>query len=166
MYNIIQLNDKELPELQTIAKELGVKDAESLQKVDLVYAILDEQAVAKATQKAASDKNKEAQPRKRSRISVKKEGDKVYTATQDKATKLEAKTPEIQPKPLIVAPTEKPVEEEKTEPVVVVETPVEEKEIKSEEKPAPKKRGRKSKAQKEAEAKAAEAETIAPITET
>ena len=166
MYNIIQLNDKELPELQTIAKELGVKDAESLQKVDLVYAILDEQAVAKATQKAASDKNKEAQPRKRSRISVKKEGDKVYTATQDKATKLEAKTPEIQPKPLIVAPTEKPVEEEKTETVVVVETPVEEKEIKSEEKPAPKKRGRKSKAQKEAEAKAAEAETIAPITET
>ena len=30
MYNIIQLNDKDLSELQSIAKELGVKNAESL----------------------------------------------------------------------------------------------------------------------------------------
>ena len=92
MYNIIQLNDKELSELQTIAKELGIKNVESLKKDQLVYSILDEQAIAKATQKA---NNGESQPRKRSRISVKKEGDKVYTATKDKATKLEAKTPDL-----------------------------------------------------------------------
>lgn len=170
MYNIIQLNDKELPELQSIAKELGVKNAESLQKVDLVYAILDEQAVAKATQKAASDKNKESQPRKRSRISVKKEGDKVYTATQDKAVKLEAKTPEIHPKPQIIISEEKPVQEEKVELPAVPETPevlvqANENEPKPEEKPAPKKRGRKSKAQKEAEAKAAEAEAMTSVAE-
>ena len=36
MYNIIQLNDKDLPELQSIAQELGVKNVESLKKDDLV----------------------------------------------------------------------------------------------------------------------------------
>ncbi|HAN10972.1 MAG TPA: transcription termination factor Rho, partial [Bacteroides sp.] len=42
-----------------------------------------------------NEERKEGQPRKRSRISVKKEGDKVYTATKDKAQKLEANTPPL-----------------------------------------------------------------------
>ena len=93
MYNIIQLNDKELSELQSIAKELGIKNADSLKKDQLVYDILDEQAVRNAAKKSSA--TNEGQSRKRSRISVKKEGDKVYTATKDKAVKLEANTPEI-----------------------------------------------------------------------
>lgn len=32
MYNIIQLNDKNLSELQVIAKELGIKKADSFKK--------------------------------------------------------------------------------------------------------------------------------------
>ena len=99
MYNIIQLNDKDLSELQQIAKELGLKKTSTLRKEELVYRILDEQAIVGATKKAAAAKaneeRKEGQPRKRSRISVKKEGDKVYTATKDKAQKLEANTPPL-----------------------------------------------------------------------
>ncbi|MEQ3146963.1 transcription termination factor Rho [Phocaeicola coprocola] len=99
MYNIIQLNDKDLSELQQIAKELGLKKTSTLRKEELVYHILDEQAIVGATKKAAAAKaneeRKEGQPRKRSRISVKKEGDKVYTATKDKAQKLEANTPPL-----------------------------------------------------------------------
>lgn len=99
MYNIIQLNDKDLSELQQIAKELGLKKTSTLRKEELVYRILDEQAIVGATKKAAAAKaneeHKEGQPRKRSRISVKKEGDKVYTATKDKAQKLEANTPPL-----------------------------------------------------------------------
>ena len=124
MYNIIQLNDKDLSELQQIAKELGLTKTESLRKEDLVYRILDEQAIVGATKKAASAKSgeekKEGQPRKRSRISVKKEGDKVYTATKDKAQKLEANTPALPaPAPLFkdelpqtvpAAPAESPAE--------------------------------------------------------
>ena len=49
MYNIIQLNDKNLSELQVIAKELGIKKADSFKKEELVYKILDEQAIAGAT---------------------------------------------------------------------------------------------------------------------
>mgnify|MGYP003305355399 CR=1 FL=1 len=55
MYNIIQLNDKELSELQSIAKELGIKNAESMKKDELVYGILDEQAIAGASKKAAKE---------------------------------------------------------------------------------------------------------------
>ena len=54
MYNIIQLNDKDLSELQSIAKELGIKKTDSLKKEDLVYKILDEQAIVGATKKVAA----------------------------------------------------------------------------------------------------------------
>lgn len=59
MYNIIQLNDKEVSELQSIAAELGIKKTDSLKKEELVYKILDEQAIAGATKKVAADKLKE-----------------------------------------------------------------------------------------------------------
>ena len=91
MYNIIQLNDKDLSDLQSIAKELGIKKVESYKKEDLVYLILDEQAIAKATKKVAknNEEKSEKPSRKRTRVSVKKDGDKVYTATKNAATKLE-----------------------------------------------------------------------------
>ena len=76
MYNIIQLNDKNLSELQAIAQELGIKKTDSLKKEELVYKILDEQAIAGATKKVAADKLKEERKgdkQKRSRVTVKKE---------------------------------------------------------------------------------------------
>ena len=45
MYGILELHSKSLDELNAIARELGVKKAESMSKEDLVYRILDEQAV-------------------------------------------------------------------------------------------------------------------------
>ena len=87
MYNIIQLNDKSLSELQTIAQELGIKKTDSLKKEELVYKILDEQAIAGATKKVAADKLKEerkGEKQKRSRVTVKKESaDKVFTANKN-----------------------------------------------------------------------------------
>ena len=87
MYNIIQLNDKDLSELQVIAKELGIKKTDSLTKVDLVYKILDEQAIAGATKKVAADKlkeeRKEEQKKKRSRVAPAKKDNKVVSATKE-----------------------------------------------------------------------------------
>lgn len=76
MYNIIQLNEKSLPELQIIAQELGIKKADSLKKEELVYKILDEQAIVGATQKVAAEKQKEerkAEKQKRSKSNPKKD---------------------------------------------------------------------------------------------
>ena len=87
MYNIIQLNDKDLSELQVIAKELGIKKTDSLKKEDLVYKILDEQAIAGATKKVAADKlkeeRKEEQKKKRSRVAPAKKDNKVVSATKE-----------------------------------------------------------------------------------
>ncbi len=149
MYNIIQLNDKDLSELQSIAKELGIKKAESYKKEDLVYHILDEQAIAQAAKKAAkiNDDKSEKQPRKRARVSVKKEGDKVYTATKDKATKLEAVTPPIPEKvsPIHTETTDTPIVEETKKEVIEPTAHASSKidEVPTEAKAAPKKRGRK-----------------------
>ena len=44
MFEISQLKEKKLPELQEIAKELKVPKFSSLKKIDLVYQILDLQA--------------------------------------------------------------------------------------------------------------------------
>jgi transcription termination factor Rho len=96
MYNIIQLNEKELSELQSIAKELGVKKTDSMSKEQLVYTILDEQAIVGASKRATATKDKEAPQRKRSRINVKKDSDIVYTANKDKAQKMEAQKMEVQ----------------------------------------------------------------------
>ncbi|KAA6310938.1 hypothetical protein EZS27_037846, partial [termite gut metagenome] len=77
MYNIIQLNDKQLSELQAIASELGLQKIESLNKEELVYKILDEQAIAGATKRVTVNKVKEEkksdEKKKRSRV-TKKEG--------------------------------------------------------------------------------------------
>ena len=45
MYNIEELRIRLLSELKEIAEELGVKNFKSLKKEDLVYAILDQQAI-------------------------------------------------------------------------------------------------------------------------
>ncbi|WP_455667755.1 transcription termination factor Rho [Phocaeicola sp.] len=151
MYNIIQLNDKDLSELQSIAKELGITKTDSLKKEELVYKILDEQAIVGATKRVAAEKDKEGQPRKRSRINVKKDGDKVYTATKDKAQKLEANAQqagveETQEAAPATAPKAEKAAEENAEDK------------------APKKRGRKPTVKKTAEQPEAQPATVAEET--
>src|SRR5690606_728069 len=45
MYNIEELKIRLLSELREIAEELGVKNYKTLKKDDLIYAILDQQAI-------------------------------------------------------------------------------------------------------------------------
>ncbi len=45
MYDILQLNQKTVTELKEIAKELDIKKYQKLKKEDLVYTILDQQAI-------------------------------------------------------------------------------------------------------------------------
>ena len=46
MFNVEELKAKKLDELQTIAKELGAKKVSQIKKMDLIYTILDLQAVS------------------------------------------------------------------------------------------------------------------------
>jgi transcription termination factor Rho len=51
MYDILELNQKLLPELREIAKDLKIKKVESFKKQDLIYKILDTQAIQEAETK-------------------------------------------------------------------------------------------------------------------
>jgi transcription termination factor Rho len=55
MYDIIELSRKLLPDLKEIAKELDIKKIESFKKQDLIYKILDTQAII-ASEKKTDDK--------------------------------------------------------------------------------------------------------------
>jgi len=45
MYDILELNKKLVSELREIAKQLKIKRVEALRKQDLIYRILDQQAI-------------------------------------------------------------------------------------------------------------------------
>jgi len=80
-YNILELNGKQLPELQEIAESLNIKKAKSLQKEELVYKILDEQAISWAviqTEKEARKKEKRTQ-----RTNNQSDSDKKSDSTSD-----------------------------------------------------------------------------------
>ncbi|MCB0530779.1 MAG: transcription termination factor Rho [Lewinellaceae bacterium] len=54
MYDILQLNDMLVPELKEIASQLGIKGYHKLTKQDIIYRILDEQALVE--KKSGGDK--------------------------------------------------------------------------------------------------------------
>jgi transcription termination factor Rho len=58
MYDILELNKKLVPELREIAKELNIKRVESYKKQDLVYKILDTQAIQEAEKKEQKSSGK------------------------------------------------------------------------------------------------------------
>ena len=65
MYDILQLNDMLLPELQDVAEDLKIDNFKKLGKQELVYKILDSQAIGGNGQKAAVTATDEKPKRKR-----------------------------------------------------------------------------------------------------
>lgn len=78
MYDILQLNELLLPELKQIAEKLEIKGISKLSKQDLIYKVLDAQAVnPDATKKAVADSSDKKEEKKddkpkRKRAPVKK----------------------------------------------------------------------------------------------
>jgi transcription termination factor Rho len=75
MYNILQLSEMHVPELREIAEKLNLKNTDKLKKEELIYKILDQQAInpaALATAKTESNAEKNSDPEKPKRSRVKK----------------------------------------------------------------------------------------------
>jgi transcription termination factor Rho len=68
MYDILQLNDMLVPELLDIAEQLKIPGAKKLEKQDLVYKILDKQALSSTDKKDNKSDNEDDKPNKRKRI--------------------------------------------------------------------------------------------------
>ena len=150
MYNLEELNRKEKEELLNIATELGIKNAAKMDDLTLRLTIIDEQATNFASTAAATN---EKNGRKRSRVSV-KNVDRVYTATQDKAKKVDKNMKVTKDESMFAALSD----EEKA----MLTTPEAEKALAEENVAAePKKRGRKPKVKEEEVAE----ETVASTSE-
>lgn len=178
MYNIFELRSKSLPELKEIASQLGINVSSIDDADELIYIILDEQAInasktpqnnegkkkKKKTRTGKSEKpeaatieltpaeNSNEQP---SQPQVATQDDNTAT-TQESATNNE--TPSTEPKKRGRKKKQKPATEETvaatetqetTETITQEATPeVEQLTTDTQEKPAPKKRGRKRKEEK------------------
>ena len=161
MYHIEKLRSKEIAELQSIAQELGIKGVKSLDRDSLIYRILDGQAMqnskAGAPAVVKEENRMNRREHRRNRIHTDSPS-KVYTATGDKAVKLD-KDEQRKQEPGNAAKQEMvkvelPVVETVATPVVD-EAPA----MQPVEDAAPKKRGRKPK-------KSAEKPAVAPVNET
>ncbi len=64
MYDIIELSSKKVVDLKAIAKELQIPKAEKLIKQDLIYKILDHQALHPTTEVLKKEKKESRQPKK------------------------------------------------------------------------------------------------------
>ena len=65
MYNIFELKSKTLPELKEIAAQLGIQVNNNTQAEDLVYTILDEQAISASKISAQNGEGKKKKKRTR-----------------------------------------------------------------------------------------------------
>ena len=126
-------------ELKAIAKELEIPENPSQNNDDLIYEIIDREAIKKAREKT-NEENKGK--RQRSRISVRKEANKVYTANKGKAEKIN----EVKPKEAGTQSEPQDITDgDITEETLPVQQPNEE----AANAPKAKKRGRKSKPEPE-----------------
>jgi transcription termination factor Rho len=160
MYDIIELNGKLLAELKEIAKELNLKRINNLKKQDLIYKILDFQALNPTkneviTEKEETEKEKDAKKlrNKRKRINPENGKEKVASST---GSEVKVKAP-VREKPK----EKKPLFPERTSDTKKQEKPFPKRP--ADDKPAPvKEHGheiKQGKPQKKEEVKAAEKET-------
>lgn len=162
MYDISQLNDMLVPELKDIADQLSIPHAQKPDKQDLIFKILDRQAVTESRSKApAPDRAKRKRivkanattaPEPVEAVAVaapRPQSKPVHQAKPEPKQKPEAQPkPEVQPK---LGPQQKREAQPKPEPQLKPEPQPEAKAKREEQKGAAPKRGRKAKPQKEEE---------------
>ena len=154
MYTIVQLNKMDDTELMSVAKELNIENASVDDRAGLIYEILDKQAiVGSANSKKQSGET--SAKKGRSRITVKKEANKVYTASKGTAEKIPEGLADV--KTVIVPAQEKPapMEEEPAAQTNDSSKPQEEPQANNK-----KKRGRPAKSDKNKKEKEAQAESV------
>ena len=121
MYDIIELNKKLVGELREIAKKLDIKKSDKLKKEELVYQILDQQAITPPI--------KEETPKKRIPA-----GSSKGSTSKPKRKRLPSDNKPDLFKPLENSPTPTPVVEK------IAAVPAEEPQVVSNNKPAPQER--------------------------
>ena len=134
MYDILELNEKLLSDLRQIAKELNVKRIESFKKKELIYKILDQQAMI-ATEETAPVEPKEKKPRVRAiRGGAEKVGDSKgglpkFNRNKDKKAEVKPEQPKPEVAKEIVEKKETQLPVEEAQPINVVHSDILDKDL-------------------------------------
>ena len=110
MYDILQLNDMLVPELQDIATQQNISNAQKLDKQELIYKILDKQSVMNNT-----DKTSEGEKPKRKRIIKTPLTESVETVPESAVTEEKSKPDPKIKKPEMAVDRKKPIKKIKEE---------------------------------------------------
>ena len=136
MYDILELNKKLITELKEIAKELNIKKVEALKKQDLIYKILDQQAIeaTDSSKNNSSFRNKEhessSRREKRPRThkqNTSRKAESIMSVLPD-GTKIDIKPAEKEQKPFrndVIAKPKPPHFEKRDEVIKKEEKPSE-----------------------------------------
>lgn len=118
MYDILQLNDMLVPELLDIAEQLKIAGSKKLDKQQLIYKILDKQAVMESEAKAPDEKGKRRRIVKTTTSSGTEEA-VVESGDTEPAPKLRKKKEEATTAAPVAAPLKKPIKKAgKEEPII------------------------------------------------
>ncbi|GHU62953.1 transcription termination factor Rho [Bacteroidia bacterium] len=137
-YNILQLKEMEQSNLIALAKELGLKKVDKLDKDSLVYQILDQQAIVSAAQQisAMKDSDEKVPNRRNRKLKVEKKPQKTEVVQQNIDFILPAEPQnETAPVAETVQTRKKPLNKKKKEKAKVVTKEKAEAKVESEPKP-------------------------------
>ena len=101
MYDILQLNDMLVPELLDIAEQLKITNPKKLSKQEIIYKILDKQAILNSEN---MDKSKDEKPKKKRIV-------KTSTSNSTEEAIVESETPAVPEKPRVKKKAEAAPEE-------------------------------------------------------
>jgi len=101
MYDILQLNDMLVPELLDIAEQLKIPNLKKLSKQEIIYKILDKQAILNSEN---MDKSKDEKPKKKRIV-------KTSTSNSTEEAIVESETPAVTEKPRVKKKAEAAPEE-------------------------------------------------------
>ena len=122
MYNIEELNSKEDSELKAIAESMGIKKINSIDRDDLIYRILDEQAINSSKASVANAVEKKKRGRKTAKKTATTENkevksedveETVVTASAEATVEVKEEPTEEPKKEEVVAQEQKPKKEKR-----------------------------------------------------
>jgi transcription termination factor Rho len=121
MYDILQLNDMLVPELLDIAEQLKIPSAKKADKQELIYKILDKQALTPSEKTDATDNDEKPKRKRIVKTTTANSSEEAFVESGDPAPRL--KKPE--PKKELKRKEEKPIVKKlrKKEDELVSETP-------------------------------------------
>jgi len=122
MYDILQLNDLLVPELLDIAEQLNIPNPKKLNKQDLVYKILDKQAIMNTAAPNDGEKPKRKRMVKTTTGNTTEEAEVVQDATDAKETAPPASKPKKTEAEKKAAKKYKEIPEEDLQPITAEQT--------------------------------------------